>query len=237
VAAIGRPRADAPAAAASEGGVAEAAAVATLHQLNADWVRSFIDCDRAWYSDHLADDFVGTLGDGRRINKHDFLRHLTEQPRAETVGCDEVDVHLLDDTAVALVHGVIHVRGKDPDADAPHNDLAGEARTLASRRGTVHLPRKRAKRGERRRRKTTRTGAHQVTEAATLRDSLTAVLAVRRLVSRRRSSRAGLVRGVGSAATKRGPTPPLRGETSRIGDDLIPGSRPGAKNWTSRCVA
>jgi Domain of unknown function (DUF4440) len=112
VAAIGRPRADAPAAAASEGGVAEAAAVATLHQLNADWVRSFIDCDRAWYSDHLADDFVGTLGDGRRINKHDFLRHLTEQPRAETVGCDEVDVHLLDDTAVALVHGVIHVRGK-----------------------------------------------------------------------------------------------------------------------------
>jgi hypothetical protein len=31
--------------------------------------------------------------------------------------------------------------------------------------------------------------------------------------------------------------PPLRGETSRIGDDLIPDSRPGAKNWTIRCVA
>jgi putative ABC transport system ATP-binding protein len=50
-------------------------------------------------------------------------------------------------------------------------------------------------------------------------------------------SRAGLVRGVGSAATKRGPTPPLRGETSRIGDDLIRDSRPGAKSWTIRCVA
>ena len=106
------PTTDEPTVAASGHAVSEAATVATLHQLNADWVRSFIDCDRAWYSDHLADDFVGTLGDGRRISKHDFLRHLTEQPRAETVGCDEVDVHLLDGTAVALVHGVIHVWGK-----------------------------------------------------------------------------------------------------------------------------
>jgi hypothetical protein len=106
------PTTDEPTVAASGHAVSEAATVATLHQLNAEWVRSLLDCNGAWYSEHLADDFVGTLADGRRINKHDFLRHLTEQPRAETVGCDEVDVHLLDHTAVALVHGVIHVWGK-----------------------------------------------------------------------------------------------------------------------------
>jgi hypothetical protein len=49
-----------------------------------------------------------------------------------------------------------------------HDALAGKARTLASRRGTVHLPRKRTERGERRRRKTTRIGGHRATKTATL---------------------------------------------------------------------
>jgi ketosteroid isomerase-like protein len=112
VATSGRPRAEAPSETASENRSEETAAVATLHQLNADWIRSFLNCDAAWYSEHLGDDFICVLADGRRINKHDFLRRLWEQPRAETAGCDEVDVHLLDDAAVALVRGVIHVRGQ-----------------------------------------------------------------------------------------------------------------------------
>jgi ketosteroid isomerase-like protein len=112
VATIGRPPADASAAAAAADAAREPAAVATLHRLNGDWLRSFLNRDAAWYSEHLADDFICVLADGRRINKHEFLRHLREQPRAETVGCDEVDVHLLDAAgAVALVRGVIHVRG------------------------------------------------------------------------------------------------------------------------------
>jgi hypothetical protein len=112
VATSGRPRADAPTAAASENRSEEAAAVATLHQLNADWIRSLSDGDAAWCGEHIRDDFVCTLANGRRTNKHEFLRHLREQPRAETIGCDDVDVHLLDDVAVALVHGVIRPRGE-----------------------------------------------------------------------------------------------------------------------------
>jgi hypothetical protein len=113
VATIGRPPADAPTVAASENAAREASTVDTLHRLNAEWIRSFLDCDDAWYSEHLADDFISVLADGRRINKHEFLRHLREQPRAETVGFDEVDVHLLEDAAaVALVHGVIHLWGQ-----------------------------------------------------------------------------------------------------------------------------
>jgi hypothetical protein len=106
------PTTDEPTVAASGHAVSGATTVATLHQLNAECVRSLLDCNGAWYSEHLGDDFVCTLADGRRTNKHEFLRHLREQPQAETVGCDDVDVHLLDDTAVALVHGVIHVWGK-----------------------------------------------------------------------------------------------------------------------------
>jgi Domain of unknown function (DUF4440) len=67
---------------------------------------AFADRDAVWYERHLSDDFVCTFADGRRVRKHEFLRHLAEQPPAETVGCDEVDVQLLD--RVALVHGVLH---------------------------------------------------------------------------------------------------------------------------------
>jgi Domain of unknown function (DUF4440) len=113
VVAIGGHLADAPTAAAAENdAVREAAAVARLHQLNADWIRAYADCEAAWFGEHLRDDFVCALDDGRRTNKHQFLRHLRERPRADTVGCDDVDVHLLDDVAVALVHGVIHLRAE-----------------------------------------------------------------------------------------------------------------------------
>jgi ketosteroid isomerase-like protein len=105
------PTTDEPMVAASCRAVSDAAAVATLHRLNAGWIRSFLDCDAAWYSEHLGDDFICVLADGRRTNKHEFLRHLRES-RAETVDCDEVDVHLLGDAAVALVRGVIHLRGQ-----------------------------------------------------------------------------------------------------------------------------
>src|SRR4029453_6880017 len=76
-------------------------------------IPSFHNRGAAWESQHPDDDFISVLADGRRINKHEFLRHLREQPRAETVGFDEGDVHLLDyAAAVALVHGVIHVWGQ-----------------------------------------------------------------------------------------------------------------------------
>src|SRR4029453_2922462 len=49
-------------------------------------IPSFHNRGAAWESQHPDDDFICVLADGRRINKHEFLRHLREQPRAETVG-------------------------------------------------------------------------------------------------------------------------------------------------------
>jgi hypothetical protein len=82
-----------------------------LHGLNAESVRAFADRDAVWYERHLGDDFVCTFADGRRVRKHEFRRQLEEQPKFETVGCDEVDVQLLD--RVALVHGVLHHTAAD----------------------------------------------------------------------------------------------------------------------------
>lgn len=91
----------------------EAEMVATLHRLNADYIRAFVESDTAWYDDHLTADFVCTLADGRRIDRAEFLRRTAEGPGVVNVSYDEVDVHPLGD--VALVHGVTHyVRGGSP---------------------------------------------------------------------------------------------------------------------------
>lgn len=93
---------------------AEAEAVATLHRLNADSIRAFAEADLEWYRQHLSDDFVCTLTDGRRIDKTELLRLNTERPCATDVTYDEVDVHPLGETA--LVHGVTHFTSDDARA-------------------------------------------------------------------------------------------------------------------------
>jgi Domain of unknown function (DUF4440) len=86
----------------------ESQAVAELHALNAAWVRAFAESDAAWYSEHLKRDFVCTLPDGQRIGKREFLRRTRRRRRIGRVGCDDIDVRLLDD--VGLVHGVTYHR-------------------------------------------------------------------------------------------------------------------------------
>jgi hypothetical protein len=86
----------------------ESQAVAALHVLNAAWVRAFAESDSAWYSEHLKGDFVCTLADGQRIDKREFLRRTRQRRRIGRVGCDDIDVRVLDD--VGLVHGVMYHR-------------------------------------------------------------------------------------------------------------------------------
>ena len=91
----------------------EVDAVRTLHELNAEYIRAFVESDAAWYAEHLADDFVCTRADGRRIGKEEFLRLAAEGPGVTDVSYDEIDVRPLGE--VALVHGVTHyVRDGSP---------------------------------------------------------------------------------------------------------------------------
>jgi len=86
--------------------IAEADAVATLHRLNADYIRAFAEGDMAWYGEHLSGDFVCTLADGRRVDKTEFLRRNAETSGVTELSFDEIDVR--PQGAVALVHGVTH---------------------------------------------------------------------------------------------------------------------------------
>lgn len=85
--------------------------VAELHELNAEYIRAFVESDVAWYVEHLSPDFVCTLGDGRRIDKAAFLRRTEEGPGLSNVSFDEIDVRPFGD--VALVHGVTNYTRPD----------------------------------------------------------------------------------------------------------------------------
>jgi ketosteroid isomerase-like protein len=84
----------------------ETEVVGTLHRLNALYMGAFCQSDAAWFSEHLACDFVCTLADGRRINKTEFLRRIEETSGVKGVSSDEIDVRPLGD--VAVVQGVMH---------------------------------------------------------------------------------------------------------------------------------
>jgi ketosteroid isomerase-like protein len=99
----------------------EAEAVAMLHALNAHYIRAFVESDNAWYTEHLSDDFVCTLADGRRIDKAEFLRRNTEGPGATDVTYDEIDVRPFGD--VALVHGVTHYTRNGAPASTRYTDI------------------------------------------------------------------------------------------------------------------
>jgi len=89
-----------------EASIAETDAVAALHDLNAHYIRAFVEADVEWYREHLGDDFVCTLVDGHRIGKAEFLAMAAERPGVRDVTYDEIDVRPFGD--VALVHGVTH---------------------------------------------------------------------------------------------------------------------------------
>lgn len=99
----------------------EADTVARLHELNAHYIRAFVEADTAWYSEYLSDDFVCTLADGRRIDKSEFLRRNARGPGVTDVTYDQIDVRPLGD--VALVHGVTHYRRDGSPASTRYTDV------------------------------------------------------------------------------------------------------------------
>jgi ketosteroid isomerase-like protein len=96
-------------------------AVLELHELNAEYIRAFVESDAAWYEEHLSGDFVCTRADGSRIGKDEFLRLAAEEPGVTDVSYDEVDVRPLG--ALALVHGVTHYVRDGSPASTRYTDV------------------------------------------------------------------------------------------------------------------
>jgi hypothetical protein len=84
---------------------AEADVVRTLHSLIERSVFAFARCDTGWFREHLSDDFVCTLADGRRLDKARLLA-LSARHSGGDVACDDVDFRPLGQ--LGLVHGVAH---------------------------------------------------------------------------------------------------------------------------------
>jgi ketosteroid isomerase-like protein len=103
------------------GSTGETETVATLHELNAHYIRAFVESDTAWYDEHLGEDFTCSLADGRRIDKSEFLRQAAEGPGVTDVSYDEIDVRPLGD--VALVHGVTHYTRDGEPASTRYTDV------------------------------------------------------------------------------------------------------------------
>ena len=77
---------------------------ATLTELNAQYVDSFMKADVDWYRRHLADDFLCIESDGSLLDKAAFLRQTAAGPDVEAFRLDDVRVRRYGD--VALVHGL-----------------------------------------------------------------------------------------------------------------------------------
>ena len=96
-------------------------AVLELHELNAEYIRAFVESDAAWYEEHLGEDFVCTRADGSRIGKDEFLRLAVKGPGVTDVSYDEVDVRPLGE--VALVFGVTHYVRNGAPASTRYTDV------------------------------------------------------------------------------------------------------------------
>jgi ketosteroid isomerase-like protein len=99
----------------------ESEAVAALHALNAEYIRAFLESDAAWYAEHLSDDFVCSLADGRRIDKAEFLERTGAGPGVTDLTYDEIDVRPLGH--VALVHGVTHFQRDGQPGSTRYTDV------------------------------------------------------------------------------------------------------------------
>ena len=122
--------------------IGEAEMVATLYDLNANYIRAFAESDVDWYGEHLSDDFVCTLADGRRIDKAAFLKRNAEGPGVTDIDHELVDIKLIGD--VALVHGTtLYTRDGAPAATS-YTDVwwrsAGRWQAVAAQLTAVAKP-------------------------------------------------------------------------------------------------
>ena len=74
--------------------------LATLHQLNNDYIESVRTSDVKRFNEILAEDFLCTLADGTLIDRQQFLVHAAQPTTAHGLAIHDVNVRLLGDAAV-----------------------------------------------------------------------------------------------------------------------------------------
>ena len=89
-------------------GVASAATrsdVETIKELNAGYVRAFLNSDAAWYDRHLTPDFVCILTTGTTVDRATFLQNARKPHTTLTYELSEVTIRVHGDAALVSALG------------------------------------------------------------------------------------------------------------------------------------
>jgi hypothetical protein len=77
----------------------------TLRALNADYIRSLLIADVAWFREHLAEEFVSIEADASVLDKAAFLRRTAEGSPFATYRLEDVAVSFYGDVALVRATG------------------------------------------------------------------------------------------------------------------------------------
>lgn len=72
----------------------------TLRDLNAQYVRAFLQSDAAWYDAHLTNDFVCILTNGTPMSRAEFLDATRNGPGVAEYRIDDVTIRIHGDAAL-----------------------------------------------------------------------------------------------------------------------------------------
>jgi ketosteroid isomerase-like protein len=82
-----------------------AADYAELRQLNAGYIRAFLEEDAGWYDAHIADDFICVRTDGSVVNRADFLAATKPGSAAAEYSLADVVVRIHGESAYVTALG------------------------------------------------------------------------------------------------------------------------------------
>ena len=85
--------------------------IETLEALNRGYLLAGEKADVAWYSEHLAEDYMATNPDGSLVDKAGFLARFKEPSGATNLRAPDVHIQLVGDVAL------IHARFEDTKPD------------------------------------------------------------------------------------------------------------------------
>ena len=75
-------------------------ALAALHELNRNYVRSVLESDVRWFEAHLAEDFVNSNPDGTLVARAGFLKQMAAPCAVTRLKEGDVLIQMLGDVAI-----------------------------------------------------------------------------------------------------------------------------------------
>lgn len=76
--------------------------LATLEELNRNYIRSVSEADVRWFDAHLSDDFVNSNPDCSLVDRAGFLAQIGRGSTVRNLGIEDVRIRILGE--VALIH-------------------------------------------------------------------------------------------------------------------------------------